>query len=238
MKSFGFVNLLGNCIGLVLMLLGLVFIVGGPLVASSLTRGVDESASGLRVASGAIRTATGGVSNSSAIIEDVRLSLVASSEITSGTAEVIESTIVVLDNIKIIMPLLASDMSSMPPMVRNLMPNNNFDEVASRTNEVSDDLGYLNTRLAVLSSEVSVTGETINELAEAVHGVEEDLLSAEGSFGDAADNMDQIAESLESNSFTSIMVLILVGAGLLFFLSGLYLILTGAKINKLVRERV
>ncbi len=238
MRSSGFVNMLGYLIGGVLILLGLALMVGGPLVASFLTKGVEESASGLRVASGAIRTATGGVSSSSGIIEEVRISLESTSEITTSTAQVIESTIVVLDDIKIIMPLLASDMSSMPLMVRNLMPNNKFDEVAARTEEVSDDLGYLNTRLARLSLEVSSTGESINNLADAVLGIEENLLSAEGSFGNAADNMEQIAESLEKSSFSDVVISILIGVGLLLFLSGLYLILTREIIYKLAKERV
>jgi len=238
MRSSGFVNMLGYLIGGVLILLGLALVVGGPLLASSLTKGVEESASGLRVVSGAIRTATGGVSSSSGIIEEVRISLETTSAITSSTAQVIESTIVVLDNIKIIMPLLASDMSSMPPMVRNLMPNNNFDEVAVRTEEVSDDLGYLNTRLATLSLEVSNTGESIDDLADAVQGIEENLLSAEGSFGNAADNMEQIAESLENSSFSGVVISVLIGVGLLLFLSGLYLILTRGIIYKLAKERV
>ncbi len=238
MRGSGFVNVLGYLIGGILILLGLALVVGGPLVASSLTTGIEESASGFRVASGAIRTATGGVSSSSGIVEEVRISLETTSAITSSTAQVIESTIVVLDNIKIIMPLLASDMSSMPPMVRNFMPNNNFDEVAVRTEEVSDDLGYLNTRLATLSLEVSSTGESINDLADAVQDIEENLLSAEGSFGNAADNMEQIAESLDNSSLPGVVIFILIGVGLLLFLSGLYLILTSVMIHKLVKERV
>ncbi|MCK5786057.1 MAG: hypothetical protein KAH54_05820 [Candidatus Sabulitectum sp.] len=233
MKGSGFVNALGFITGTVFMLLGIALAIGGPILTSSLDSALQESSMGIRTAGEAIRTATEGVSNSTGMIEEVRLSLESSSEIVSGTGVVLQQTVSILEELRIILPALASDMASMPQMLRGLMPANHFDEVAERAETVSTELGFLNTQLEDLAGEVSEAGESIGDVAASVEALEEDLLSAEGSFSDAADKMDQVAIALENGSYAGFISVSSAALGVLLFLAGLYQISTGMMIRKL-----
>ncbi len=238
MKGSGFVNALGFITGTVFVLLGIIFSIGGPLVNSRLDSTLQELSHGLRTAGNAISTSTAGVSGSTGMIEEVRVSLENTSSIVISTGDVILQTVAILEELKVILPALANDMASMPPMVRNMMPANHFDEVAERTETVSTELGFLNTQLENLSGDVSFAGESIGEVAVSVEAMEQDFLSAEGSFGDAAGKMNEVASSLESGTFTDVVSLSMVGLGILMFLAGLYQIFTGIMIRKLVKGQV
>ncbi|MEA3266726.1 MAG: hypothetical protein U9P42_07265 [Candidatus Fermentibacteria bacterium] len=199
---------------------------------------LQESSAGLRTASDAIRTATEGVANSTGMVEEVRLSLESSSEVVASTGDVIYQTVSILEEMRIILPALAGDMASMPPLLRNIMPVNHFDEVAERTETVSNELGFLNSQLEALAADVILTGESISEVAVSVEVMEDDLLSAEGSFSDAAEQMELIAVSLENGYFAGVIAVFSVGLGVLMLLAGLYQISAGIMIRKLVKGQV
>lgn len=238
MKGSGFVNALGFVTGVTFMLLGMVFIVGGSLMTGTIDSVLQESSAGLRTASDAIRTATEGVANSTGMVEEVRLSLESSSEVVASTGDVIYQTVSILEEMRIILPALAGDMASMPPLLRNIMPVNHFDEVAERTETVSNELGFLNSQLEALAADVILTGESISEVAVSVEVMEDDLLSAEGSFSDAAEQMELIAVSLENGYFAGVIAVFSVGLGVLMLLAGLYQISAGIMIRKLVKGQV
>jgi hypothetical protein len=238
MKGSGFVNALGFITGTVFILLGVAFSAGGPLVNSRLDSSIQELSSGLRTAGNAISTSTEGVSGSTGMIDEVRISLENTSSIVTNTGDVILQTVTILEELKVILPALANDMASMPPMVRNMMPANHFDEVAERTETVSTELGFLNSHLEDLSGDIVIVGESIGEVAVSVEAMEEDLLSAEGSFSEAADRMKEVASSLENGTFTGMLSISMVGFGILMFLAGLYQISTGMMIRKLVKGQV
>ncbi|MCD6588521.1 MAG: hypothetical protein J7K88_08215 [Candidatus Fermentibacteraceae bacterium] len=238
MKGSGFVNALGFITGTVFMFLGVVFSIGGPLVNSRLDSSLQELSHGIRIAGNAVSTSTEGVSGSTGMIEEVRISLENTSSIVTNTGDVILQTVTILEELKVILPALANDMASMPSMVRNMMPANHFDEVAERTETVSTELGFLNTHLEDLSGDIIVVGGSIGEVAVSVEAMEQDLLSAEGSFGEAADMMNELASSLENGSFTDIVSISMIGLGILMFLAGLYQIFTGMMIRKLVKGQV
>ncbi len=235
MKGSGFVNTLGFITGIIFMVLGVVVAIGGSMITASLDSVLQESSKGLRTASEAIRTATEGVSNSSGMVEEVRVSLETTSEVISSTGVVIQQTVAILEEMRIILPALANDMASMPPMVRNMMPANHFDEIAERTETVSVELGFLNSQLEDLAVDVNLIGESIGQVAISVEAMEDDLLSAEGSFSDAAEKMEQVAGSLENGSYSGAIVLITIGLGILLFLAGLYQISMGMMIRKLAK---
>ncbi len=238
MKGSGFVNALGLFTGVTFMLLGMVFLIGGSLITGTVDSILLESSAGLRTASEAIRTATDGVASSTGMVEDVRLSLESSSEVVASTGGVIRQTVSILEQMRIILPALANDMASMPLPVRNLMPANHFDEVAERTETVAEELGFLNSQLEALAVDVILTGESIGEVAVSVEAMEDDLLSAEGSFSDAAEKMETIAISIEDGSFAGIIAIFLAGFGVLMLLAGLYQISAGIMIRKLAKGQV
>lgn len=238
MKGSAFVNALGFTTGIIFMLLGAALSIGGPLITTSLDSILQESSRGLRTASGAIKTATEGVANSTGMVEEVRLSLESTSEVVSGTGVIIQQTVSILEEMRIILPALANDMASMPLMVRNMMPANHFDEVAQRTEIVSTELGFLNSQLEDLAGDVTLVGGSIGEVAASVEAMEEDLLSAEGSFSDAAEKMNLVAVSLENGSYAGIIVTSSACLGILMFLAGLYQISTGMMIRKLAKGQV
>lgn len=238
MKRFGFLNTLGFVTGVLFMVLGGVLIIGGPLTAAFLDSMLLESARGLYSASSAIRTATDGVSNSTGMVEEVRLSLERTSEAVLSTAVVLQQTVSILNEMETILPALAKDMESVPAIVRNLMPANSFDDIAQRTNIVSTELGFLNTQLEALAGDVTQVGEAIGDVTGSVEAMEEDLLSAQGSFGDAADKMDMAAASMKRGSYTGIIVASSIGLGILLLLSGLYQISSGMMIRKLAKGQV
>lgn len=238
MKGSGFLNALGFVTGVIFMMLGAVLTVGGPLITASLDSMLQGSVGGLRSASGSIRAATEGVSNSTGMVEEVRLSLESTSELVSSTADVLQQTVSILEELRMILPALANDMASMPAMLRSMMPANHFDEVAERTEIVSIELGFLNTQLENLAGDVTQVGESICEVAISVEIMEEDLLSAEGSFSDAADRMNAAADSMENGSYARLISASSIGLGILMLLAGLYQISSGMMIRKLVKAQV
>ncbi len=238
MKGSGFVNALGFITGTVFMLLGLLIAIGGPMITTSLDSILQESSTGLRTAGSAIRTATDGVSSSNGMIEEVRISLENTAEVVSATGYVIEQTVSILEGMRIILPALANDMASMPQMLRNMMPANHFNEVAERTENISSELGFLNSELEDLSVDVLLAGESIGNAAVSVEALEEDLLSAEGSFSAAADKMEAVAASIENAHYSGAIMVFSAGFGILLFLAGLYQIVTGLTIRKLVKGQV
>lgn len=238
MKGSGFVNALGFVTGVTFMLLGMVFIVGGSLLTGTIDSVLQEASAGLRTASYAIRTATEGVASSTGMVEEVRLSLESSSEVVASTGDVIRQTVSILEEMRIILPALAGDMASMPPLVLNMMPANHFNEVAERAETVSEELGFLNSQLEALAVDVILTGESIGEVAVSVEAMEDDLLSAEGSFSEAAEKMELIAVSLENGSCAGIIVVSSAGLGVLMLLAGLYQISAGIMIRKIVKGQV
>ncbi len=235
MRGSAFVNALGFITGMTFMVLGVVFAIGGPMLITSLDSMLQESTRGLRTASGAIRAATEGVSNSAGMIEEARLSLESTSEVVSVTGVVIRQTVSILEEMRIILPALADDIASVPPMVKSMMPTNHFEEVAQRTETVSTELGFLNTQLEELAGDVTLVGGSISEVAVSVEAMEEDLLSAEGSFSAAAEKIELVAISLEDGSYAGIVIVLSMGLGILLFLAGLYQISTGMMIRKLVK---
>jgi hypothetical protein len=235
MKGTEIVNALGFVTGAVFMLLGIVLSIGGSLITATLDTALQESSRGLRAAGDAINTATDGVAGSRGMVEEVRRSLENTSCIVTGTGDVIQHTVSILEEMRFILPVLANDMASMPPMVRNMMPSNHFDEVAERTETVSAEIGFLNSRLEDLSEDVTVAGESIGDVALSVEAMEDDLLSAEGSFSDAAGKMEEIAASLEGESYATFVAMFTVGFGVLMFLAGVYQISSGLIIRKLVK---
>ncbi len=238
MKGSGFVNALGFITGTVFMLLGLLLAIGGPMITTSLDSILQESSTGLRTAGSAIRTATDGVSSSNGMIEEVRTSLENTAEVVSATGGVIEQTVSILEGMRVVLPALANDMASMPQMLRNLMPANHFDEVAERTENISSELGLLNSELEDLSVDVLLAGESIGDVAVSVEALEDDLLSAEGSFSAAAEKMESVAASIEDGHYSGIVIVFSAGLGILLFLAGLYQIATGLMIRKLVKGQV
>ena len=238
MKGFSFPVVLGLVTGALLCSFGVVFLVGGPLVTSPLDSMLEGSARGLRTSGEAIGSVTEGVSNSSGMISEVKNSLMTTSEALSSTGDVIQQTVEILEETRIILPAMANDMASMPPMVRNLMPNNHFDEVAERTETVAAKLGLLNAQLEDLSMDVLVTSGSIGEVAVSVETLQEDLLSAEGSFSEAADKMEATACFLERGSFSSVIALLSSAIGVLLILSGLYHIFSALTLRRLVNAKV
>ncbi|MCD4707337.1 MAG: hypothetical protein K8S62_06330 [Candidatus Sabulitectum sp.] len=237
MKGSGFVNALGFITGMIFMFLGVALAIGGPIIITTLDSMLQESSRGLLTASGAIRTATEGVSNSRGMVEEVRLSLESTSELVSNTSDVLQQTVSILEELRIILPALANDMASMPAMLRNMMPANHFDEVAERTETVSAELGFLSFELEDLAGDVTLAGESIGEVAVSVEAVEEEFLSAEGSFSDVAEKIELVAASLENGSYASITIVSLIGFGVLMFLAGLHQISSGMMIRKLAKNQ-
>ncbi len=235
MKGYRFVTGLGFFTGITFMVLGVSLVVGGSVLASKLNSALNGTSQGLRTASSAIRSVTHGVSNSTGLVENTRISLESTAEIVTGTAVVIEQTVDILAEMRIILPALADDMVDMPLMVRSLMPENHFEEVAARTETVSNHLGLLNTELVDLSEEVTETGISIAGVASSVSLMEEDLLSAEGSFGEAVVQMESIATTIEDTSYANTLLVLSVGLGILLFLTGLYQISSGMMMRKLAK---
>ena len=236
MNGSGFIGTLGLVTGVLFILLGIVFLVAGPLITNPLDSMLDSSARGLRTSGEAISSVTNGVSNSSGMIEDVRVSLETSSEALTGTGDVIQQTVEILEETRIIIPALANDMSSMPPMVRNLMPGNHFNEIAERTETVAVKLGLLNTQLESLSGDVLSTSEAVSGVALSVETLKDDLLSAEGSFSEAAEKMEETADFLEKSSFAGTVAVLFMGIGILMLLTGLYQVSSAVTISRLMKK--
>jgi len=237
MKRYGFISALGFFTGVLFMVLGIALVIGAPLLAGSFNSMLHDSSLGLRAASGAIRNVTEGVGNSASMVEEVRLSLLSTSEVITGTGEIVRQTVTILEQMRIILPLISGDMHSMPVMVRSLIPDNHFEEVAERTQTVASELGFLNARLESLAGDIELAGNGISSVALSVEILEDDLLSAEGSFGDAASKMEDTADTIDKGSFGKTVILVLVGTGLLVFLMGLYQISAGILIRRLEKER-
>lgn len=236
MKGSGFIGILGLVTGFMFCILGIVLIAGVPFLTAPLNSMVQSSARGLRTSSDAISSVTEGVSNSTGMIEEVRVSLESASGALEGTGEVLGQTVEILEETRIILPAMANDMASMPPMLRNLMPNNHFDEVAERTEILAGMLSLLNTRLESLSIDVNETSDAIGCVAASVETLQEDLLSAEGSFSEAAEKMEATACFLENGSFASVAAVSSAGLGVLLFLTGLFQIMSGLTIKRLMRD--
>ncbi len=192
MKGSMYINILGTTTGVLLIALGIVFMAAGPLLMKPLDSMLMNSARGLRTSSGAIITLTEGVSNSSGMINEVQTSMNTTSLVLFRTGDVLNQTVGILEETRIILPAIANDMASMPPMLRNIMPGNHFDEVAERTENVAAKLGLLNGQLENLSTDVIQTSEAIDGVASAVDTLREDLLSAEGSFSEAAEKWNSL----------------------------------------------
>lgn len=237
MKGSGLIGALGFVTGGLFCILGIVFLAGAPLLNDPLDSMLEGSARGLRKSGEAINSVTDGVSNSSGMINEVKGSLEATSEALSGTGEVLQQTVEILEETRIILPAMANDMASMPPMVRNLMPNNHFDEVAERTETIATKLGLLNTQLENLSSDLTVTSDAIEGVAASVEILQDDLLSAEGSFSEAADKMESTASFIENGSFSSAAAAFSAGIGVLLLLTGLYQIASGIMIRRLMKAQ-
>jgi len=217
-----------------LCVLGLIFLVGAPLVTNALDSMLESSARGLRTSGEAINSVTDGVSNSSGMINEVKESLETTSEALSSTSEVLQQTVEILEETRIILPAMANDMASMPSMLRNMMPNNHFDEVAERTETVSVKLGLLGTQLENLSMDVLETSNAIGGVAVSVETLQADLLSAEGSFSEAADKMEATASFVENGSFSATVASLSAGIGLLLVLVGLFQISSGLLIRRIM----
>lgn len=237
MKGSGFIGTLGFITGGLLCILGIVFLAGAPLLTAPLDSMLEGSARGLRTSGEAINSVTEGVSNSSGMIAEVKGSLETTSGALSGTGEVLQQTVEILEETRIILPAMANDMASMPPMVRNLMPNNHFDEVAERTETVAVKLGLLNAQLENLSMDVMETSDAISAVAVSVETLQEDLLSAEGSFSEAADKMEATACFVEGGSFSGVVAALSAGIGLLLLLVGLYQISSALIIRRLMKGK-
>jgi hypothetical protein len=237
MKNPRFISSLGFITGGLFMFFGVALLVGGPLLTGEFNSVLSDSSSGLRTASCAIKRVTTGVNKSVGMVEEVRLSLVNTSEVVTGTASVVEQTVGILEHMGIILPSIAGDMASMPVMVRNMVPNNHFDEVAERTQTVAVELDSLNARLEILSGGIERAGAGISLVAASVEALEDDLLSSEGSFSDAAAKIDETADAIDSGSFISGFLFSVAGLGLLMFLLGFYQISSGMIIRRLLEER-
>jgi hypothetical protein len=197
---------------------------------------LEDSAKGLRISGQAINSVTGGVSNSTEMISDVKISLETTSEALFSTGDILRHTVEILEETRIILPSIANDMASMPQMLRNLMPNNHFDEVAERTETVAVRLGTLNARLESLSEDVIITSDAIGGVAASVEMLQEDLLSAEGSFSEAANKMETTACFIENGSFSSTVAVMSLSIGVLLLLTGLYQVFSGLAIRKLMKN--
>lgn len=236
MKGSGFIGILGLVTGSLFCILGIVLMAGVPFLTAPIDSMLQSSARGLRTSSDAIGSVTEGVSNSTGMVEEVRVSLESASGALEGTGEVLGQTVEILEETRIILPAMANDMASMPPMLRNLMPNNHFDEVAERTEILAGMLGLLNTRLESLSIDVNETSDAISGVAASVETLQVDLLSAEGSFSEAAEKMEATACFLENGSFSSVAAVFSAGLGALLFLTGLFQIMSGLTIRRLMRN--
>jgi methyl-accepting chemotaxis protein len=209
--------------------------VGAPLLTDPLDSMLQGSARGLRASGEAINSITDGVSNSTGMINEVKHSMETTSGALSSTAEVLQQTVEILEETRIILPAMANDMASMPPMLRNLMPNNHFDEISERTETVAVKLGLLNTQLENLSTDVMETSDAIGGVAVSVETVQEDLLSAEGSFSKAAEKMEATACFVENGSFSSMVAVLSAGIGVLLLLVGLYQFFSAFIIRRLMK---
>ena len=235
MKGAGFIGTLGLVTGGLLCLLGIVFLAGAPLLTDPLDSMLQGSARGLRTSGEAINSVTDGVSNSTGMISEVKGSLETTSEALSSTGEVLQQTVEILEETRIILPAMANDMASMPAMLRNMMPSNHFDEVAERTATVAVKLGLLNTQLENLSLDVMETSSAIGGVAVSVETLQDDLLSAEGSFSEAADKMEATACFVENGSFSSMLAALSAGIGVLLVLVGLYQISSALMIRRIMK---
>lgn len=236
MKYSDFIGTLGIASGAMLCVLGVIFLVGAPFLTSPLNSMLEDSAKGLRISGQAINSVTGGVSNSTEMISDVKISLETTSEALFSTGDILRHTVEILEETRIILPSIANDMASMPQMLRNLMPNNHFDEVAERTETVAVRLGTLNARLESLSEDVIITSDAIGGVAASVEMLQEDLLSAEGSFSEAANKMETTACFIENGSFSSTVAVMSLSIGVLLLLTGLYQVFSGLAIRKLMKN--
>jgi len=237
MKEPGLVSTLGVVTGGLYMLTGFALLFSGPLLTAPADSMLQSTARGLRTSADAIRSVTEGVSNSTGMVEQVTISLETSSDALSGTADVIRQTVELLEASRIVLPTIANDISSIPVMLRNLMPNNHFDEVAERTQTVAMKLGELNSTLESLSSDVSTTSDAIAGVAVSVEGLQEDLLSAEGSFSEAAEKMERAAVFIENGSFSTGIVVFALFLGILLVLTGLYQMASGLMIKRMSKEK-
>ncbi len=236
MKGSVFISTLGTITGVLLILLGTAVLVAGPLLMDPLDSMLENSARGLRTSSSAIRTVTEGVSNSTGMINEVQSSMNTTSSALFRTGDVLNQTVEILEETRTILPAIANDMASMPPMLRNIMPGNHFDEVAERTENVAAKLGLLNGQLENLSADVISTSGAIEGIACSVDTLREDILSAEGSFNEAADKMENTADIIERGSFSTLAVFISFLIGILLVLAGLYQIYSGRMIRDLMEK--
>lgn len=234
----GLFSTLGYAIGVLYILLGVVLLFGGPALTGPLNSMIENSAEGLRTSGEAVSSVTDGVSRSTSMVEEVKVSMENTSEALASIADVINQTVGILEETRLILPAIANDMASMPPMLRNMMPNNHFDEVAERAEIVSQKLGLLNSRLEDLTGDVIVTSNSIANVAVSVENLQETLLSAEGSFSDAASQMESTAVFLEKGSFSAGIVVFTSCAGILLVLTGIYQFISALMISKMSREQV
>ena len=109
--------------------------------------------------------------------------------------------------------------------------------MAERTETVATKLGLLNTQLENLSSDLIVTSDVIGGVASSVETLQDDLLSAEGSFSEAADKMESTASFIENGSFSSAVAAFSAVIGVFLLLTGLYQITSGIMIRRLMKSR-
>lgn len=236
MKGSVYISTLGTVTGILLILLGAAVLAAGPLLMDPLDSMLGNSARGLRTSSSAIRTVTEGVSSSTGMINEVQSSMHTTSSALYRTGDVLNQTVEILEETRAILPAIANDMASMPPMLRNIMPGNHFDEVAERTENVAAKLGLLNGQLENLSFDVISTSGAIEGIACSVDTLRGDILSAEGSFNEAAEKMERTAEYIERGSFSKLVVFLSFLLGILLVLAGLYLISSGRVMRDLMNR--
>jgi hypothetical protein len=236
MKGSWFTGALGLLTGVLFFVLGAVFAAGGRLLTAPLDAMLKSTSEGLHTSANAVQSVTRGVASSSGMIDQVQVSLENTSVTLYRTGEVVQGTISVLEETGMILPAIAGDMAAMPPLLRNLMPGNHFDEVAIRAETVAGRLGELSGRMEALSADLVTTSSNIADVAASVESLREDLLSAEGSFSQAAERMEEMALFLENGSIISTILWAVTWAGILLMAAGIYQVNSALNIRKLMKS--
>jgi hypothetical protein len=132
---------------------------------------------------------------------------------------------------------VSESLENLPPTITSLLGRSYFSETVNGLNRTFYTSGEMIAQMEHLSATLEPMEPVLEEVADGVDSLANDLFSTEEAFGEANEHLERAAGALEKASQSSILPLIVAGTGLIPVLVGFYLIIQGIALRKLYYTR-
>ncbi len=238
-------NLLSHSISIWLSwILGILAIIAGAaIITIALTAwepvrgGLAAMSQGLRSANSAVDLIGEDFGSSSSLFSQVSNSIRSTRDVVHETWVTVNSIRETTDDIRGVVLTVKESLENLPPAITSMIGRSYFSETVTGLNRTFYSSGEMISEMEHLSATLEPMEPVLEEVADGVDSLANDLFSTEEAFNDATQHLEKAATALDNASRSSLLPLIFAGTGLIPLLVGFYLIIQGIALRKIYSYR-